>query len=90
MNEFLVKQIEEKNKMKEEIKNLKTEERICIKILENEHKDAIQGKHFDKKMKLTEYKRLLDEQILNKKDSEFMNANEKKMNSYILRLSGEK
>jgi len=86
----LEKQINNKIIEKENLKRLKTEEREFVGQIEKNHREKTKEDSFSKKLKVMNFKKILDEQILNKKNPDFMSLNEKKFNSVILKLSGEK
>lgn len=57
--------------------------------LENDINLERQNILLEKKLKIFRYKHDLDQQISNKKETEFMTNDEKKINFEILRLRGE-
>lgn len=89
MKDFYDRQIQEKEAVKENLSRSKAMERNTYMKLENDINLEKQNIQFEKKLKIFRYKNDLDQQISNKKETEFMTNDEKKINFEILRLRGE-
>jgi len=85
LSNFLLRQIEEKKIKKYENKNkIKNEEKECIKILIEKFEKEKLDKLNSKKEVISKYAKDLENQIINKIETPFMNDNEKLINKNLL------